>query len=225
MKTGSDSNKSYRMALRGSVKNTAVLGSECYPNNSRPLGLPKIIRQKGATLFTALMFLIMLTVLGVNVAQLSVSEERMAGNTRNRDLAFQSASSALKYVELNLASGDNLKGNIPTNPPSTTDGSKIAPGYWNVNVCLPNTAAYWNETGAPDCTSTTTTPVIKKFTWSSTTAASPKHQLQQVASQPMFVVERFPNDASGHEIYRVTAKGVGGDASAVVILQSIIEYY
>ena len=96
MKTGSDSNKNDRLALRVSVKHAAVLGSECYPNNSRHLSLSELTKQKGATLFTALMFLIMLTVLGVNVAQLSVSEERMAGNTRNRDLAFQAASSALK---------------------------------------------------------------------------------------------------------------------------------
>ena len=222
MKTGNDSTKSYR-ALRVSGTHMAAFSPERCPNKSYAHSLQKITKQKGATLFTALMFLIMLTVLGVNVAQLSVSEERMAGNTRSRDLAFQAASAALKYVELNLAANDTLKANLPTNPGLTGNSQAGLPaGYRYIDVCLPNTAAYWNGTGAPDCNST---PGTQSFSWTSTTAASSKHTLQQVAEQPLFVLERLPNAADGSEIYRVTARGVGGDASAVVILQALLSFH
>jgi type IV pilus assembly protein PilX len=183
--------------------------------------------QKGATLFTALIFMIMLTILGVNVAQHSVLEERMSGNTRSRDLAFQSAEGALKQVEKNLAVGENLRqyyiGFIPTNTDGTVQPTE--PGIRNINVCLPNSAEYWNETGAPDCTVTGTT---QSFSWSAgavnSTARTPLGDLNQVYSQPMYVVERYPNAVDGTEKYRVTARAVGGDSNTVVILQTIISY-
>ena len=45
--------------------------------------------QRGVTLIVALIFLAMLMLLGVTVARTSSLEERMAGNTRDRDLARQ----------------------------------------------------------------------------------------------------------------------------------------
>jgi type IV pilus assembly protein PilX len=182
-----------------------------------------IAKQNGATLFTALIFLIMLTMLGVNVAQHSALEERMSGNTRSRDLAFQAAEAALKQVEEHLIVGENLRQYIPANPPSTTDGTVQAVGFRNINVCLPNSAEYWNETGAKDCNGTS-----RSFTWSAgtvtSTAREPAATLNQIASQPMYVVERYPNSADGTERYRVTARAVGGDSNTVVILQTIIAY-
>jgi type IV pilus assembly protein PilX len=185
---------------------------------SFPKSTPRITaKQKGATLFTALIFLIMLSLLGLNAAQMSTLEERMSGNTRSRDLAFQAAEAALKHVEQNLASGENIHLLIPA-PTNTTSGTVAAAGLRAINVCLPNSADYWNGNGAPDCTGTT-----QQYAWSSTTARTPSHSLNQVASQPMYVVERLPNVGTT-EKYRVTARGVGGDSAAVVILQAMFSY-
>jgi type IV pilus assembly protein PilX len=175
-------------------------------------------RQKGATLFTALIFLIMLSLLGVSAAQMSVLEERMSGNTRNRDLAFQAAEAALEHVEHNLSIGDNIRSLIPA-PANSTSGTIAGPGLRAINVCLPNSADYWNGSGVADCGGTT-----QQYAWSSTTARTPTHSLNQVASQPQYVVERFPNDGTT-EKYRVTARGVGGDSAAVVILQAMFSYH
>lgn len=60
-------------------------------------------RQQGATLVVALIFLSILALLGVTVAQTTQLEERMAGNTRDRDLAFQATEAALEW-----ASRENL---------------------------------------------------------------------------------------------------------------------
>jgi len=182
---------------------------------------PTTQNQKGATLFTALIFLIMLSVLGVNAAQMSAMEERMSGNTRSRDLAFQSAEAALKYVEANLYLGQNIRTLIPV-PTSTTSGTVARPGLRAVNVCLPNSAEYWNGSGANDCNGNSVS-----YSWSTTstpaTAITASLSLNNVASQPLYVVERFP-DVGTTERYRVTARGVGGDSNAVVILQAMFSF-
>jgi type IV pilus assembly protein PilX len=181
-----------------------------------------IQNQNGATLFTALIFLIMLSVLGVNAAQMSSMEERMSGNTRSRDLAFQAAEAALKHVEKNLNVGENIRSLIPA-PANTTSGTVAGPGLRAVNVCLPNSADYWNGNGGTnDCNGTAAV-----YSWSTTSTPATVRiaslSLNQVASQPTYVVERFPNVGTT-ERYRVTARGVGGDVNAVVILQAMFSY-
>jgi type IV pilus assembly protein PilX len=171
-------------------------------------------KQKGATLFTAVVFLIVLSLLGVNVAQVSSLEEHMAGNTRNRDLAFQAAEAALKHVEQNLSSGQNIRALIPL-PVDNTSGTVAAAGLRAINVCLPNNTNYWNGTGAVDCNGTS-----QQYTWSTATARNPTAMLNQVVAQPLYVVERLPNSGTT-EMYRVTARGVGGTSDAVVILQAM----
>ena len=88
-------------------------------------------RQRGVTLIVSLIFLAILMLLGVIVAQNSSMEERMAGNTRDRDLAFQAAEAALKDAEAD-ASGyaDTAFG--------TTTGLLIH------DSATANNAAYWN---------------------------------------------------------------------------------
>ena len=55
--------------------------------------------QRGATLIIALLILVMIMMYGIPAAMNSTQNERMAGNTRNRDLAFQAAESALKIAD------------------------------------------------------------------------------------------------------------------------------
>ncbi|WGS87944.1 PilX N-terminal domain-containing pilus assembly protein [Methylomonas sp. UP202] len=176
--------------------------------------IPSILRQSGVTLFTSLIFLTMLTVLGVNVAQMSSLEERMAGNNRNQDLAFQAAEAALKYVESNLTTGTNLHTLIPA-PANNTSGAVVGAGLRAINVCLPNSSSYWNGTGAPDCNGTT-----QQFSWSDSNARTAPVALNQIAAQPMYIIERLVNDGTT-EKYRVTARGIGGDSNVIVILQAM----
>lgn len=58
--------------------------------------LPK--GQQGVTLIVAMIFLAILALLGVTAAQTTQLEERMAGNTRDRDLAFQATEAALTWA-------------------------------------------------------------------------------------------------------------------------------
>lgn len=160
--------------------------------------------QRGATLIVALIFLVVLTLLGIAAAQNSSLEEKMSGNTRNRDLAFQAAQAALNHVEQNLSAGQNIRSL------SFAGGSA---GLFMYDAATSNDANYWGST----------------YAWSTSTARQPTAVLAQVASQPLYVVEKMPDEANvaptpPTEFYRVTARGVGKDASAVVVLQAVYSY-
>lgn len=82
--------------------------------------------QRGAALIVALIFLVMLTLLGITASSVTGQEERMTGNTRDRDLAFEAAEAAMRDAESRLTD-------------STFRGSATT-----LDVTLANDAAYWN---------------------------------------------------------------------------------
>jgi type IV pilus assembly protein PilX len=51
----------------------------------------------------------------------------------------------------------------------------------------------------------------------------PTQTLSQVVEQPKYVVEKMANVGTT-EYYRVTARGVGGESNAVVVLQALYTY-
>lgn len=156
--------------------------------------------QRGVTLIVALIFLAILMLLGVTVAQTSMMEERMAGNTRDRDLAFQAAEAALEDAGAVLASlRDPTTGAINTAFDGTTAG------YIAYDPAGEGDASYWTGYG-----------------WSSasqeTAFTLDEDDGYQVAEQPRYVIEKLPDVATSQR-FRVTARGVGSSANTVVILQ------
>ena len=55
--------------------------------------------QRGAALITSLLMLVVLTILGVTTLQMSRMQERMTGNTRDANVAFQGAEAAVRSGE------------------------------------------------------------------------------------------------------------------------------
>ena len=65
-----------------------------------PLTHPHVrLRQAGIALVVALVFLLVLTILGVTAMQSATLQERMAGNVRDRNVGFQAAEAALRAGE------------------------------------------------------------------------------------------------------------------------------
>lgn len=56
-------------------------------------------RQSGAVLFICLMFMTIMTILGINAVSTTTLEEKMAGNVRNKHMSFQAAEAALRAGE------------------------------------------------------------------------------------------------------------------------------
>lgn len=150
--------------------------------------------QRGVTLVMSLIFLMILTLLGIWSATNNGLQERMAGNSRNRDLALQSAEAALTYAEHTLTTWRS----------GTFDGSQT--GFLTYDATRANDVAYWR-------TDSSWTSVLQ----------TPAGTVNQVAEQPKYIVEKMPAVGTV-EYYRVTARGIGGESNSVVILQTIITY-
>jgi type IV pilus assembly protein PilX len=186
-------------------------------NSSAQIQFPA---QRGFVLIVALVLLLVLTILGLAAAQSTSLEERMAGNARNRDLAFQAAEAGLRAAESCLNTGmsictsfsNNAGGTYefdPNNPPAPS--TQTTP-LWEVNGFWSNPAYVLNYT---------------TITGSS---------LPDVVTQPEVIIEQLPAIAApGGNIgqqqfgggspniqnYRITAFGTGGDSTATAMLQVI----
>jgi len=189
--------------------------------------------QRGATLVIALLLMVMIAAYGIPAAMNSMQNERMTGNTRQRELAFQAAEHALKDAEafINTQTVEDLNGSFGLNE----DGSCSDPdsGFLCDGEDHSNDAAYWRDDG------TTNT-----FDWdANSNYRTATGTLSEVAQQPRYVIERMPsvcrNPAAPssppapppcsapsveNHYYRITARGVGQDSNAIVILQTMYAF-
>lgn len=157
------------------------------------LSMPRL--QRGASLLIALIFLVMMAMLGVTVANVTNLEERMAGNTRDRDLALQAAEAALRDAERRLAA----------------DAFRAGP-WAAFDPTLANDAAFWEE-----CFEKKSGPCAfaKDLEIDLPSGTAPG----AVDTQPQFTVETKP-DAGSTKVFRVTARAVGGSPDTIVVLQA-----
>ncbi|MEM9404230.1 MAG: PilX N-terminal domain-containing pilus assembly protein [Pseudomonadota bacterium] len=65
-------------------------------------------KQRGAVFIVSLVILLVVTMLAISSMQSTALEERMAGNTNDRNLAFQSTESALREAEVFIESITSL---------------------------------------------------------------------------------------------------------------------
>jgi type IV pilus assembly protein PilX len=153
-------------------------------------------QQRGASLIVALAFLLIMAMLGVTVANVTGLQERMAGNTRDRDMALQAAEAALRDAETRLT--------------DSTFRSGITVDFDANNA---NDAAFWDECfleSSPPCDFAPYTPLVEL----------PSEGAGAVAEPPKYVIEKKPPEAGGTQVFRVTTRAVGGTAAAVVVLQA-----
>lgn len=176
--------------------------------------------QRGATLFVALIMLLLLTLVGVAGMQNTLQQERMAGSARDHALAVQAAEAALRTAESKLKP--------PAIAPSTVQAIASTNGL--IRKKTDGTAisetAYWQNS---DRWKSTEPGVITDTTLATNMG---------VAESPKYVIEKMPNEYSKIpgsrnadpgsidpavkwvRDYRITARAVGGTTDAVVILQS-----
>jgi type IV pilus assembly protein PilX len=169
------------------------------------------ILQRGVSLLMSLLLLAVLSIATVAAMQTAGLQERIAGNSRDRTLAFNAAESALRDAEDYLTSERNLPlfdGSIPAHYRSNE-----FPGLLLSRV-LPGTAAdgsstdVWND------------PAMIEYIKNNGIAYGAKTSLADlpdVPLQPRYMIEMMPTDSSRAITYRVTAMGTGRDASLVIL--------
>jgi type IV pilus assembly protein PilX len=162
-------------------------------------------RQNGATLVVSLLILLVLTVLGLASMQMTRLEERMAGNSRDVNLAFQGAEAGLRDAEESLR--------ILTARPTTCVATPC--NVWRKDFLPPDlrdqTSAWWttnaNEYGVAGT-----------------------QEVTEVTRDPLIVVEDlgFVPDSlavghgppEGRNFYKITADSTGASDTAEAVLES-----
>jgi type IV pilus assembly protein PilX len=107
----------------------------------------KIRNQKGSILVVSLMILVVLTMIGVSSMSTTSLQERMAGNFRDRQIAFQAAEYTLAYAEeyarnnINSASIFNNTNGLYDTYEGPTNLSAFADSWWTGtnSIVLPTT--------------------------------------------------------------------------------------
>lgn len=81
------------------------------------------VRQRGAILVVSLLLLLVLSVLAITASQTTRMEERMAGNARDVELAFQAGEAGLRAAEVRIQEDLAPKGPSPVecDDPATCD--------------------------------------------------------------------------------------------------------
>ncbi len=161
-------------------------------------------RQRGATLVVGLIFLAMLSLMGVAAYMVANQEERMAGNTRDRIRAFEAAEASLRDCEA-------LLGGFGTLPNfNGTNGMYAAPAFGEPQVY--ETIDWRNDsvrvipTAIPDV------------------ALQPRCIIERVGE---IEVRRLSDARSGplevtiETVFRITAMGYGTNPSTTVDLQTM----
>jgi type IV pilus assembly protein PilX len=202
-------------------------------------------RQRGAVLFVALMFLILLTLLALASSGSALLQERMTGGMRNRQLAMLGAESAARF-------GEAMVFNAPVTAsyalggmafPSCVGGATRQPCAWDqAGAAIYTTARQpvrtfrTSKSWVSDPNSMQYTPVLSGLTGSAETAS--------LAVQPRLLFEDLgldsgglagagrmggaiyqeggTSDAPSRRVYRVTARSQGGNGDAAIRVTEVV---
>lgn len=160
-------------------------------------------REKGAVLVVSMLLLMVMILLGLTAMQMTRMEERMAGNTRDGNLAFQGAEAGLRNAE------DWIR-LLPERPEPCASAPCTL--VWERDD-LPEdlrgqSLAWWQSNG-------------REFGVPAVT------EMAELAREPIFVVNEMqfvPDDLdvdpSGRDFYRISASSSGATATAQSVLES-----
>ncbi len=192
-----------------------------------------IDKQNGFVLATALIFLVVLTLVVLSVANTTSSEEKIARNFRDSDVAFAAAEAALRDAELRITGAYQFPYAASLNPiafdTSCTNGlcdSKIAPAGGTPIDQLDFYATSGIQSNSTKIGRLTASPSIQGIMESAGNCmASPCINNDQ---QPRYMIELIcninatpkPGDPCAFA-YRITAQAVGRFTNTRVVLQEL----
>lgn len=170
-----------------------------------------IQRQVGSALIVSLTILLVLTILGVSAMRTTSLQEKMAGNARDTDVAFQAAESAIREAERFL---DTI---------SNRDLFSIAGG---------STGGYYLPRGP--------NPEAWTIEANWTNAVEATYTNDQISLQPLYIIQAVDADVGGEDeglqggigyggggvtpeygIFQITARGFGVSPNSRVMLQTM----
>ncbi len=162
--------------------------------------------QRGAVLVIGLIFLLLMTIIGISAMSGNLMEERMSGNTRDMNLALQAAEAALRDGEADVVANVSPESTFDSLCSNGLCGQRTDSTPWWAASPAPTWRLYGSSTGAPN--------------------------LAGVSQQPRYIIEQpavlvSESLAIGNKpqangwAYRITAIGFGMRAETRVVLQSV----
>ena len=165
--------------------------------------------QRGAILVTAMLLLLVLTIIGITASQMTRMQERMAGNLRDQNLSFQGS-------EAGLRDGEELIRTRTARP----DTCVAAPCFFWTRGTLSNVPArdgtWWGTNGTE--------------LEADGNRGSLAKDMAELDADPRFVVESigFVSDSltvghgppEGRDFFQVTGRSTGGSGSATTVLST-----
>lgn len=190
-----------------------------------------LIRQQGIVLFTALIMLVIMSILGISSIRGIALEERMTGNAYDQSLAFQAAEAALRAGEQEtfaLSAGSEPE-DVACNPESLL--SSASAGYISQTSlqCPPD----WMSTAALETKFSASAKQLDASVTNLGTLAgtAPRYLIEYLGGNAPCYPGLNPDkkydactesvqDCTCHR-FRVTAMSTPGEGRATVILQSV----
>lgn len=192
-----------------------------------------IRQQKGAALFFALMFLVVISIIALSATKSSLLQERMTGAVRNQQLALMGAETVLRGGEQNLwqLSFDASQPLPPCQQGSTYTGLCVYQAFYDKALIQ----AFRTQTGWVNFSGGGIRPYRESLTGLGSSQITAK-----LAREPMFLLEEMGPDvapsagkASGavypestslvgkRMFYRVFGRSPGGNDNAVSVAESV----
>ncbi len=171
---------------------------------------------QGYVLITALLLLLVLTILGISLFRSFGLEEKIAGNTREKTRARLAAESALQYAEWWLTQGNNTA--------NDTDCTSLLNANLNQSAVCTNaltsmvsdvTAVPWSANGAD---------IGVQYTPPGLTVSGDAGGANAYYEAPRYYISLVGMAKDGQGvIYRIDAEGFGGTPDAVAEVEATYE--
>lgn len=197
------------------------------------------VRQRGAVLFVALVFLLLVTLLALTAMGTSILQEKMTGGMRNRQLAEMGAESALRGGEawlwtLNFS-------NVPDPDTGAVIGQPLPP-------CIASSEFTCVRRPSKGALDTVAQAFRTSRTWLPSPHGAPKYrhalsglsgesETASLAIEPVIMVEDLgrnvppgygnqsgaidPENLTAMRFYRITARSQGGSAATLSVAESV----
>lgn len=173
------------------------------------------MKQKGFVLYTALIMLVIMSLLAIYMYKGFIQDQKISGNLREKERAIDAATTALDNVEYWLAQpGNTYTGNFITGV-SCSSANQSGSAY----VVCSNALA--NPTTLPWSSSNT-------FSHSYISVNASGGQNKYAAGTNVYIqylgsVDSGPSSPADTATYLVTATAQGGNATAATVIQSVYQ--
>lgn len=185
-------------------------------------------REQGAVLAIGLIFLVVMTLLGVTAMSTTSLENKMAGNLKDWSLALQASEGGLRDAEIDIATTQRVSGmtNAVAGCQAVTSSANEKDGQ--CTSAPSDTQSIWNLI---DWTDSASPQYYVKYGNKTGAGTYAYIAAQGFATVPRYIIEPVNDhgkpgtslvglESNKTKTFRVTAVGYGGSTQASVMLQS-----